>query len=281
MAAEWDVSPRSPTDPATAPVLAIDGFEGPLDWLVEQARARRIDLQRLSVLALVGTFEAALVQALDGQASATTIVRWGDWLVLAAELTLLRSRLMLRLAADAEAAREEAEALRRRLIGRAEVAAAALWLGRRTQLGIEVFERGAPDRQRGAGRGRTGDITSLLRACLVVLAVPEDVAEVFRVHEPFWSVAHALARMRRLVPESGEADMGLEAFFPAVPVDAPERERRCRAAVASTFVGGLELAREEVVTLTQVGGMGPIRIRGTRSLGNCRADEPNASGDRL
>ena len=261
MEADWDARPGPAPDATDAPVLSIDGFEGPLDWLVEQARARRIDLKRLSVLALVKTFETALLEALDGQASAATIARWADWLVLAAELTLLRSRLMLPATADAANARDAAETLRRRLIGRAEMAAGASWLGRRTQLGIEVFERGAPETPRSVGRGRSGDITALLRACLVVLAVPENGATDFRVAVPFWSVADALARIRRMSEAMGQEEVGLENFLPGVPMNALERERQCRAALASSFVGGLELAREGVIQLKQLGGMGPISLR--------------------
>lgn len=261
MMAEWDFPEGVPRDAAAAPVLSTEDFEGPLDWLVEQARARRIDLRRVSVLALIETFETALLEALDGHASAATIARWGDWLVLAAELTLLRSRLMLPTKGDAVAAQDEAEALRRRLIGRAEMAAGAGWLRSRRQLGIEVFERGDPETPRDVGRGRSGDITALLRACLAVLAVPEDMAAAFGVAVPFWSVADALGRMRRLLAEMSQETVGLETFLPAVPVDASDRVRRCRAAVASTFVGALELARDGVVTLTQSDGRGAILAR--------------------
>lgn len=260
MEADWGAPPRRPRDEAAAPVLSIEGFEGPLDWLLGLARTRRIDLQRLSVLAMIEAFEAALLEALDGAVSATTLVRWGDWLVLAAELTLLRSRLMLRTEAEVASAREEAEALRRRLIGRAEMTAAGVWLGRRTQLGLDVFERGAPERPRSTRQGRVGDITALLRACLVVLAVPEDPATAFRVAVPYWSVTDAVECMRRWLVDPTEAEIGLAAFLPVVASDAPERERRCRVAVSSTFLGGLELAREGVVALTQVGVVGPIRI---------------------
>ena len=99
------------------------------------------------------------------------------------------------------------------------------------------------------------------RRCLAVLAVPEDVAAAFGVAVPFWSVADALARMRRLLAGMSQETVGLEAFLPAVPVDASDRVRRCRAAVASTFVGALELARDGVVTLTQPDGRGTILAR--------------------
>ena len=263
MGADWDAHPGPLRDATAAPMLSTGDFEGPLDWLVEQARTRRIDLKRLSLVALVEAFEVALLDSLDGQASAATLAQWGDWLVLAAELTLLRSRLMLPTAADGVGARNEAEAFRQRLIGRAEMAAASVWLGRRTQLGIEVFERAAPESPRNGGRGRAGDVTALLRACLVVLAVPDDVAAAFRVAVPFWSVSDAVGRIRQVLAEMGHAKVELEAFFPIVPLDASERQRRCRAAVASTFVGALELAREGVLTLAQSHGLASIKVRRT------------------
>jgi segregation and condensation protein A len=56
----WEAPPRRPPAPApgTAPVLSVDGFEGPLDWLLELVRARRIDLAKLSITALVDALPA-------------------------------------------------------------------------------------------------------------------------------------------------------------------------------------------------------------------------------
>ncbi len=173
--ATWEAPPRRRTDPAAAPVLSVTGFEGPLDWLVELARTRRIDLEKISIVALINSFEAAMLEALAPQAAAPTLARWADWLVLAADLTVMRSRLLL--PADAAATRDaeaEAETLRRLLLGRAALTAAADWLERRPQLGRDVFARGASDAARATRRGRAGDITALLRACLVALALPED-----------------------------------------------------------------------------------------------------------
>ena len=153
-ASSWEDPPRRPaTEPAAdgAPILSIDGFEGPLDWLLEMARAQKIDLARLSIAALIGAFTAALQNALAGQGGRLAqLGRWGDWLVMAATLTHLRSRLLL--PADApgsEAAEDEAEALRRQLVSRAHVHAAADWLERQPQLGRDVFGRGGAGRASG------------------------------------------------------------------------------------------------------------------------------------
>ena len=126
----WEQPPRFRLNPADAPVLAVDGFEGPLDWLLKLARTRRIDLARLSIVALVEAFEEAMTAALVAPDLLPTLLgRWGDWLVMAADLTLLRSRLLVPAdAAAAQDAQEEAERLRQRLLGRAEIGRVADWV---------------------------------------------------------------------------------------------------------------------------------------------------------
>jgi chromatin segregation and condensation protein Rec8/ScpA/Scc1 (kleisin family) len=207
----WGDPPRSHA-PATSPVLAVAGFEGPLDWLLDMARARKIDLARLSILALVEAFAGAMEAALHrvpapsagivsaeadgtwtGSAPAPDLARWADRTVMAAQLTELRSRLLLPAdTPEARTALAEAEALRRQWVLRAEMAAAADWLERRPRLGLEVCARGRPGIEgQGPGVGHDindnegpaasragdapvegGDITDLLRACLVALRLP-------------------------------------------------------------------------------------------------------------
>ena len=259
----WEQPPRLQPGPAAAPVLAVDGFEGPLDWLLDLARTRRIDLARLSIVALVEAFEEALTAALAGSdVQPTTLGRWGDWLVMAADLTLLRSRLLVPAdAAAAQNAHDEAERLRQRLLGRAEIARAADWLERRCQLGRDLFGRGQADGAWGVRAGRTGDITALLRACLVAIRLPAKAGALFRVPgPPFWSVADAAERIRAMLPEVGAEGRAFEAFLPEVATDAPERELRCRVAVTGTFLAGLELTRDGKVELTQVHDWRSIRV---------------------
>lgn len=232
-------------------MLAVDGFEGPLDWLLEMARAHKIDLARLSIAALIDAFAAAMAAALgrrDG--GPMQLARWATWLVMAATLTQLRSQLLL--PANTPAAKlalSQAEAMRRHLVARAQAAAAADWLERREQLGQDVFARGRPEMA--ASPGRVGDITELLRACLAMLRVPEELAAAYQPRpRPFWSMADATARMLRLLPDlTGRT--GLAAFVPVVASGAPDRDRRCKAAVASTLLAGLELARNGTWRLTR------------------------------
>ncbi len=193
----WGNPPRAAPGAVAAPVLSVEGFESPLDWLLEMARARKLDLARLSILALIEAFAGAMQMAFRrGQGDApVSLSRWGNWLVTAASLTELRSRLLLP-AYDpgARATRGQAETLRRQLLSRARIAAAADWLARRPQLGRDVHARGVPE----AGSVRThrsGDITELLRACLVALRLDEQQAEAYRLPPPTrWPIADAIAR---------------------------------------------------------------------------------------
>ncbi len=282
--------------PATSPVLAVDGFEGPLDWLLEMARTRKIDLARLSILALVEAFAGALEGALAQQSDngpALDLLRWAAWTVMAAHLTELRSRLLL--PADAPTARTaqaEAEALRQQWVRRAGMAAVADWLERRPQLGFEVFARGRPEAARAGQAAETadwtdeyesgdppraeadpttggsadeppvagGDLTDLLRACLVALRLPRHTETYQPRRPPFWGIRDAAARITRLLaglPDGGD----LGAFLPAIAEASASGALHCRAAVAATLVAGLELSRGGAVTLDQDTSWQPIQVR--------------------
>ena len=259
----WEHPPRRAPGPAAAPVLTVDGFEGPLDWLLDLARSRRIDLARLSITGLVTAFEAALTTALDAAPTGPLLLaRWGDWLVMTAELALLRSRLLAPAdAAEARAAQQDAERLRRTLLGRVETARAADWLEQQVQVGRDVFLRGQADADGGTRRERTGDITALLRACLAAIRLPAEAGSVYRVPgPPVWSVLDALTRMRAMLPALSEEGGSLQSFLPMVAADAPERDRRCRTAVSATFLASLELARDGAATLVQETAWQAIQI---------------------
>ena len=253
----WEDPPRG-APPDGAPVLSIDGFAGPLDWLLEMARARKIDLARLSIGALIEAFARAMQVALAGR-DRSRIGHWAAWTVMAATLTELRSRLLL--PADAPAARAaaaEAEALRRQLLARAQMRLAADWLERRPQLGREVFARGMPEL---IPAGGVGDVTELLRACLVALRVPEEQAAAFRPKPPpLWRASDALSRLRSLLGVLPDGSP-LQAFLPRLGTEQPGRALRARAALSSTLIAGLELARDGVLALEQEAAWTPVRVK--------------------
>ncbi len=254
----WEDPPRIKSN-HDAPILTVEGFEGPLDWLLEMARAEKIDLAKLPIAALIESFGEALEAALarlDGRAP--DLSRLGDWLVMAATLTELRSRLLLPAdAPEAKAALSEAEALRRQLVARTEMRAAADWLERRPQLGRDFFVRGRPEI---GGVSRTTDIADLLRACLTLLRVSEELATVYQPRAPlFWPVQQALAYGRRVLG-TVPTPCPWEAFLPVVRADHPRREQLCREAVSSTFVASLEIARNGGITLEQASAWEAIEV---------------------
>ena len=130
--------------------------------------------------------------------------------------------------------------------------------GRRTLLGRDVFGRGGSADAREAS-ARVADVADLLRACLVLLRVPEH-ADAYRPRLPqLWPVQDALARISSLLAAGVEGELG--AFLPKVPQDGPARDLRCRAALASTLVAGLELCRAGTLALEQPQGRQPIQVR--------------------
>ena len=113
-----------------------------------------------------------------------------------------------------------------------------------------------PSGRAGEGAGLelavAGDITALLRACLVALRVPKGAGVWQPARARLWQVADAVARIG-VVLGSAPGGVGAElgAFLPRIGPAASEREVRCKAAVASTFLAGLELARDGGVLLEQ------------------------------
>ncbi len=216
-----------------------------------------VKFRTLSIAALIEAFDAALQAALADPAG-VRLEHWAVWTVTAATLTELWSRLKLPAdSPEARAAAAEAEALREQIASRALMPAAADWLERQPHLGQDVFRRG----QTGASVSvRGGELTDLLRACLPVLHVPEEQAVALRPRPPpLWTASDATRRIARLLLGLTEP-APLVAFLPRMDSDAAKRTLRCRVAVASTLVAGLELARDHALTLDQDADWTPIRV---------------------
>ena len=240
---DWDTPLRAPAEP----VLHLDGYEGPMELLLDLARRQRVDLGRLSILGLIEQFLAEL----DGRLRQAALERRADWVVVASRLVLLRSRLIAPASAEAEAAAQrDADAELRRLGVAGQVRAAAAWLQARPQLGHDVFARPSrgPD-------PRTASYMALMQACLVVLRAshlqrPDDEPVYVPRPPTLWSVAQAMARIRAVleqVPGGGE----LGSFLPKLSRKEPDHAIKARAAVAATLLAGLELARGGELDLKQ------------------------------
>ncbi|NPD70006.1 segregation/condensation protein A (plasmid) [Lichenicola cladoniae] len=252
----WETPPRVPS----IPELHVDGFDGPLDLLLDLAERQQIDLGRLSALELITQFVAAM-QRLAGR---VTLERRADWLVLAARLLLLRSRLMFPASpAEAATAEQDAAAEELRLGEMLRMRAAATWMEARPQLGQEVFAR-----PRQKQDGRTETTMALLEACLVVLRGPRSRPETAPLYRPmpmqFWRVDQALARIRMVLAANPSGGV-LEIFLPEPGLE-PEtgqggnRTKQARGALAGTFVACLEMAKQGEIDADQDSLFDPIRI---------------------
>lgn len=237
--------------------LRLEGFEGPLDVLLELARAQKVDIRHISILQLVDQFLALM----EG-ARRVRLELAAEWIVMAAWLAWLKSRLLLpepERGPDEEDPVAAASRLTERLAELDRMRAAAQWLNRRAQLGRETFARGAPESLRVEDRtGIAADLPSLLRA----YAAARRRAAANRPFTPkprkLWSVAEALARLQSLLGAVGPGWAELRGFLPeglgGSPLDA-------RAALAATLIAALEQARAGKVELRQDAPFAPVLLR--------------------
>jgi segregation and condensation protein A len=243
------------------PELRLGAYEGPLDLLLELARAQRADLAAISVVVLAEESGTAVERAIAGRR--VPLSQMADWLVMTAWLLLLRSRLLLPAGSEEErAAQAEAAELRRRLADREAVRAMADWLERRLRLGRDVFERGAPEAE--PSPVPLADITELLRACHRLIALPTHDRVYRPSPPPLWRVPDALARIRALLAKLPEGGATLGCFLPRGG-DRIGTALQRRAALASTFVAVLELGRDGAIAAEQ---HDPFRVIHVRPLAN-------------
>jgi segregation and condensation protein A len=233
-------------------VLQLDGFEGPMYLLLELARAQKVDLAKISILALVEQFLAVI----EG-ARTIKLELAADWLVMAAWLTWLKSRLLLPAADDPEDAEVAAETLAARLVDLQAVRAAAAWMGQRPQLGWDEFARGAAEDMTETDRSRLRvELPGLLSAYLA--ARRRAGAKLAYRPKPmtYFSVQNALERIGRLLGAMPDWST-LDAFLPEALGDGLPR----RAALSATLVAGLEMARAGEVLVRQERDFGPIFLK--------------------
>jgi len=232
-------------------VLQLEGFEGPLDLLLELARAQKVDLAKISILALVQQFLAVI----EG-ARRVRLELAADWLVMAAWLTWLKSRLLVPALGEAEDAETAAEILAARLADLQVVRAAALWMGKRPQAGWDVFGRGLGEEFTETDRSKLRlEMSGLLGAYLAARRRAGAKMQYRPKPMVFHSVQNALERLARVLGSMPDW-ASLEAFLPEGLDGLPRR-----AALSATLLAGLEMARDGRVRLRQDQKFGPILVR--------------------
>lgn len=236
-------------------IVSLEGFEGPLDLLLALARTQKVDLAKISVLALAEQYLEFVNQALKARLELAA-----DYLVMAAWLAFLKSKLLLPRdeANDNQPTGDELAArLAFRLMRLEAMRTAAAKLVTRHRLGRDVFSRGSPE---GVRTIRVRKYSAMIFDLLKAYA-DQRKRTVKRVHvvhrRTVWSIKEARTRLESLLGDKVgdwvQLDMFLEKFG-AMPDIA-------RTARASSFGATLEMARDGLVELSQAEPFAPLYVR--------------------
>ena len=231
--------------------LALDGWEGPLDLLLNLARAQKVDLAQISILQLVEQYLAYLEQA-----RALKLEIAADYLVMAAWLAYLKSCLLLPKDPEQDPSPEEvAMRLQLRLQRLDAMREAGARLLGRDRIGRDVFLRGAPEGLRlvrkAAWQVRDFDLFAAYGAVRARTAPAMHVVHARAV----MTLEEAIERVEAMIGAALDWTV-LESFLP-VTQDPQFR----KSALASSFVATLELARRGRLDIAQDEAFAPIMVR--------------------
>jgi len=247
----------APVDSEDALIVDVAGYEGPLDLLLALARTQKVDIAKISVLALADQYLAFIAEA-----QKLRLELAADYLVMAAWLAFLKSRLLLP-REGGEATDVSAEDLARRLSFRLmrleAMREAAAQLVNRMRLGRDVFQRGMPEGTKTIREtAHTATIYDLLRAYADQRRRTIKVGHVVKAR-PVWSIKDARLRLERFMGDVASTTDWLEfdRYLKQIFVSAEDG----RTVLASSFGATLEMAREGRVELRQDGPFEPIYMR--------------------
>ena len=247
---DWD-SPVAAQGDEGALYLELDGWEGPLDLLLDLARRQKVDLKTISILALVDQYLTYI-----DQAEALRLELAADYLVMAAWLAYLKSALLLPKEEQEDPSPEElALRLQLRLQRLSAMREAAARLMGRDRLGRDVFRRGAPEGLRVDRKNAWQcDWFDLVSAYGQIQARNKLVVHMVR-ERPVMTLESAIKRISSILGMTLNW-MQLEDFL---PTHSDPRLRR--SALASSFLAALELARTGRAEIAQEQTFGPLRLR--------------------
>ena len=239
-------------------LVDVDGFEGPLDLLLELARRQKVDLTKISVLALAEQY----LEFID-QARKVRLELAADYLVMAAWLAYLKSRLLLPEEPRGEepAAADLAAALANRLRRLEAIRAAAEKLSNGPRMGRDMFLRGEPE---GIAVIRHSKFQATIYDLLSAYAQQRQKQVLSHVtvrHRLVWSMAEARDAVERLAGHTLQWTV-LDDYLHRYMTN-PKMRRTVRA---SSFSASLELVREGKVVLRQDAAFSPIWIKGRSAL---------------
>ena len=256
MPAEFQDNVQSVSDRLAAEALIVDvgAYEGPLDLLLTLSRTQKVDLREISILALAEQYLAFVEQA-----KALRLELAADYLVMAAWLAFLKSRLLLppdptedgpsgeELAAHLAFQLERLEAMR-------DVAAKLM---ARDRLGRDFFARGiTEDVARVRRVTYTATLLDLMQA-YARIRTKDDFRPFVLDREAVMTMEQALDRMRHLIGFAGDWT-DISSYLPEGWGADPVRRR---SSTAATFAASLELAKEGKIEIRQGDTFAPIQIR--------------------
>ncbi|MGR3609581.1 MAG: segregation and condensation protein A [Sulfitobacter sp.] len=239
---------------AEALIVDVDGFEGPLDLLLTLSRTQKVDLRRISVLQLARQYLLFVEKA-----KALRLELAADYLVMAAWLAFLKSRLLLPPDPDEEGptGEELAAHLAFQLERLQAMRDAAARLMARDQLGRDFFARGQTDEvQRTRRITYTATLLDLMQG-YARIRTRDDFRPFVMDRDKVFTMEQALDRMRGLIGYAGDWS-DLTSYLPeGWSVDPVQ----LRSATASTFAASLELATEGHIEIRQTELFAPIELR--------------------
>jgi segregation and condensation protein A len=255
MISDWeDEDPRLEAGPGDTLVVDVEGFEGPLDLLLALARTQKVDLAKISVLALAQQYLDFIAEARRLRLEVAA-----DYLVMAAWLAFLKSKLLLPAEKDEEGEPTGAElaallAFRlKRLHAMREVSAQLMT---RKRLGRDVFARGTPEPIRITRKSTyEANVYDLLKA--YSQQRQRTAIRTWQIRQrTVWSLKEARAELERLLGidcDWAPLDQLLAEFL-------VEPELR-KTALASSFTATLEMTREGALEIRQAKSFAPLLIR--------------------
>jgi len=255
MISDWeDEDPRLEAGPGDTLVVDVEGFEGPLDLLLALARTQKVDLAKISVLALAQQYLDFIAEARRLRLEVAA-----DYLVMAAWLAFLKSKLLLPAEKDEEGEPSGAElaallAFRlKRLHAMREVSAQLMT---RKRLGRDVFARGTPEPIRITRKSiYEANVYDLLKA--YSQQRQRTAIRTWQIRQrTVWSLKEARAELERLLGiacDWAPLDQLLAEFL-------VEPELR-KTALASSFTATLEMTREGALEIRQAKSFAPLLIR--------------------
>jgi segregation and condensation protein A len=241
---------RAADEPAL--IVDVDGFEGPLDLLLTLARQQKVDLAKISILALADQYLAFIEEA-----RRLRLELAADYLVMAAWLAYFKSRALLPEAPEeGPSAIDMANALALRLKRLEVIRDIGGRLLERAQLGRDVFARGDPEP---IAEIKRPEWLASLYDLLTAYARDRQKQALARVRfakRTVWSLADARAALERLIGATSDWSR-LDTFLISYVV-APSMQA---TVLASSLAATLEMAREGSLELHQNGAFAPIYVR--------------------